>query len=403
MGHFARAILCTCIAGFCGIASADVSKPAVKWDASPNYSASSRESSYNIDAVVIHTTEGSYSGAISWFNNPAAGVSAHYVISSTGEITQMVADDDIAWHATYYNSRSIGIECAGYAGKASTWTPALLDSLTKLVAWLCQEYDVPAVHPSGNAYDYSDDKYKATGLVAHGQIQPWNRTDPGAYFPWSSFVEDVNALLVPPPPPGAPAGLSPDGYAPVSTPATLTWSPLTSAGVDTYHVVVDRWNGSGWEFFTEKWPTSASTSVSWTSEGYFRFAVSAHNAGGWGPGSAYAGFYGLPAPPTPPAPTGLSPAGGVSKWGPSVKLTWGAVTGADKYQVYVQYYSSTSKTYKYYYAWTTTPASFTFWPTVKYTWYRWWVRGHNAAGWGPWSGGGSPSSGTGAAKFYFNK
>ena len=143
--------------------------------------------------------------------------------------------------------------------------------------------------------------------------------------------------------------------------------------------------------------------MSWTAEGYYRFSVSAHNAGGWGPGSAYAGFYGLPPPPTPPAPASLSPAGSVSKWGPSVKLTWGAITGADKYEVYVQYYSSTSKTYKYYYAWTTTPASFTFWPTVKYTWYRWWVRGHNSSGWGPWSGGGSPSSGTGAAKFYFNK
>lgn len=33
-------------------------KPAVTWDASPDYSASSRETSCDIDAIVIHTTEG---------------------------------------------------------------------------------------------------------------------------------------------------------------------------------------------------------------------------------------------------------------------------------------------------------------------------------------------------------
>lgn len=190
-----------------GALFAQVTQPSSTWVSSPNYTNSSRETSYNIDAIVIHTTEGTYSGAISWFQNSSAQVSAHYVISSTGAITQMVKDEDIAWHATYYNSRSIGIECAGYSAQASTWTPALMASLKQLVAWLCKKYDVPVVHPSGDAYDYPNDTFNAPGLVAHGQVQPWNRTDPGQYFPWAQFVQDVNDMLTP----QAPTGLSASG------------------------------------------------------------------------------------------------------------------------------------------------------------------------------------------------
>lgn len=51
------------------------------------------------DYVVVHTMQGYYGGSISWFQNPAANVSAHYVMrSSDGEVTQMVRNDDRAWH-----------------------------------------------------------------------------------------------------------------------------------------------------------------------------------------------------------------------------------------------------------------------------------------------------------------
>ena len=51
--------------------------PGAKWVAasSSNYTAANRESDGNsIDYVIIHTTQGSYSGTISWFQNPAASV-----------------------------------------------------------------------------------------------------------------------------------------------------------------------------------------------------------------------------------------------------------------------------------------------------------------------------------------
>ena len=88
---------------------------------SSNYTASNRPSSYPIRYIVIHVTQGSYAGAISWFQNPSSNVSAHYVIrSSDGAITQMVREKDIAWHAGNwtYNTQSIGIEHEGWVRAA---------------------------------------------------------------------------------------------------------------------------------------------------------------------------------------------------------------------------------------------------------------------------------------------
>ncbi|MBX3473094.1 MAG: N-acetylmuramoyl-L-alanine amidase [Planctomycetes bacterium] len=168
-------------------------QPTIIWDPSPNYNS---RGGVTIDSIVIHTTEGSYSGAVSWLKNPSSGASAHYVIKENGtEIKQLVADSNRAWHATYYNSRSIGIECAGYAGQASTWTQGILPALYDLVAWLCYTHGVAAVHPPGQATSQSQQDFNSPGLVGHYQVQPWNRTDPGPHFDWNALVTEVNNRL----------------------------------------------------------------------------------------------------------------------------------------------------------------------------------------------------------------
>lgn len=170
-----------------------LAKPRVVWDPSPNKS--SRHGT-KIDAIVIHTTEGSYTSAVSWLRNPEAKVSAHYVIKEDGsEIRQLVQDDEAAWAQTYYNSRAIGIECAGFAHKASTWTPGLKATLTELVAWLAKTHGVRVEHPTTNAGFFVNRKLDLGGLIGHGQIQPWNRKDPGEYFDWDQFVKDVDARI----------------------------------------------------------------------------------------------------------------------------------------------------------------------------------------------------------------
>jgi len=134
----------------------------------------------SIDQVVIHTTEGSYDGAISWFRNGFSDVSAHYVIrKSDGEVTQMVSDHLRAWHAGPANDRSIGIEHEGAATNASTWTPQLLESSARLSAWLSETYDIPI---------------DRTHFIAHSEVSGSSRSDPGPHFPWSEYLEMVSCF-----------------------------------------------------------------------------------------------------------------------------------------------------------------------------------------------------------------
>ena len=89
--------------------------PSLKWVPSPNFSARHGE---RVDLLVLHDTEGSYEGSISWFASKISGVSAHFVIKEDGnEVTQMVDICDKAWHACAFNGRSIGFEMAGFAAK----------------------------------------------------------------------------------------------------------------------------------------------------------------------------------------------------------------------------------------------------------------------------------------------
>ena len=177
----------------------------VFWIPSPNFE--NRPANQVIDSIVIHTVQGSYASGIATLTDStpplAQRVSAHYIISPTGEIAQLVDLSKRAWHATYYNDRSIGIEMAGYAEQAGTWTAQNLTALENLVAYLVGKYNIPVVHPSGDASAYPQCLYTGAGLVAHSQLQPGcngyaTKSDPGPYFPWTSFVQNVQAKSSPP-------------------------------------------------------------------------------------------------------------------------------------------------------------------------------------------------------------
>ncbi len=180
----------------------DVPSPDVEWIASPNHG--SRGSTV-VDSIVIHTTEVSYQGTLDIFLDPVREVSAHFVIAPNGHVVQMVDTSRRAWHATYFNSRSVGIEMVGYAHRSSTWNSQNLGALMDLLAWLTTAYDVPLVHPGGDAYDFPNDTYNTPGLVAHGQVQPWNRTDPGPYFPWNDVLAGTQTRIAAVPEPASAA------------------------------------------------------------------------------------------------------------------------------------------------------------------------------------------------------
>uniref|UniRef100_UPI001C5D34A6 golvesin C-terminal-like domain-containing protein n=1 Tax=Nonomuraea rhizosphaerae TaxID=2665663 RepID=UPI001C5D34A6 len=168
------------LTGQAEVASPDY--PPAAWVAasSSNYRVSNRETSYNIDRVVIHVTQGSYAGTISWFQNPAAQVSAHYVVkSSNGAITQMVRDKDVAWHAgnSSFNNRSIGIEHEGFVNDASWFTDAMYRASAALTRYLCDKYGIPK---------------NRTGIVGHSEVPGATHTDPGPNWNWTTYMNYVN-------------------------------------------------------------------------------------------------------------------------------------------------------------------------------------------------------------------
>lgn len=105
--------------------------PGVLWVESPNYS--SRQAPA-VTAVTVHTTQGSYAGAISWFQSTVSQVYGINVIcSSDGQVTQMVCEADKGWHVGSENAYTIGIEHEGYIADASWYTSAMYNASAAIV------------------------------------------------------------------------------------------------------------------------------------------------------------------------------------------------------------------------------------------------------------------------------
>ncbi|MCT2584318.1 N-acetylmuramoyl-L-alanine amidase [Actinophytocola gossypii] len=131
-----------------------------------------------IRTVVVHVTQGSYAGSISWFQDPASQVSAHYVIrSSDGEITQMVHDQDTAWHARSANASSIGIEHEGWIDDPAWFTETMYRSSAALTAWLCDTYGLAKTRDV---------------IVGHSEVPGNDHTDPGPNWDWDHYMSLVN-------------------------------------------------------------------------------------------------------------------------------------------------------------------------------------------------------------------
>ncbi|MEU3223875.1 peptidoglycan-binding protein [Streptomyces sp. NPDC006976] len=164
-----------------GIAAADTGArsadyPAALWvPADPNNYATGRTAA--IDKVVVHVTQGSYAGSISWFQDPVSEVSAHYVVrSSDGQITQMVRDADTAYHARSANASALGIEHEGFIDDPSWFTDSMYRSSAALTAYLCDRYGIP--------------KDRAH-IIGHSEAPGNDHTDPGPYWDWNRYMELV--------------------------------------------------------------------------------------------------------------------------------------------------------------------------------------------------------------------
>lgn len=172
---------------------------------SNNYSVASRPASNPINKVIIHVTQGSWAGAINWFQDSNAQVSAHYTVrSSDGAVGQSVREKDIAWHAGNwpYNQTSIGIEHEGFVSDSTWFTEAMYRSSAQLAAYLCNMYGIPRDRTHVIGHNEVPDPYNPGqyGGVGH-------HTDPGGYWDWTKYmgyVEYYAGTPAPPPPPPKP-------------------------------------------------------------------------------------------------------------------------------------------------------------------------------------------------------
>jgi N-acetyl-anhydromuramyl-L-alanine amidase AmpD len=166
------------------------------WRPSPNYNARPTGDIGKVGMVVIHTCEGSYTSCWSWLTNTASGASAHYVVNESGsEISQLVRESSRAWHiaANYdcslnssvecwrngYSSNhfTVGIEHGGFASQTS-FPAGQIDASARLSCDISKSHGIPR------------DRYH---FVAHGKLQPYNRTDPGPNWPWTDYLNKINA------------------------------------------------------------------------------------------------------------------------------------------------------------------------------------------------------------------
>ena len=149
--------------------------------ASPNHGA--RAGAQRPDSLVLHYT-GMRDGpsAVDWLCDPASEVSCHYVVTEAGELLQLVAEDRRAWHAgrsfwqgeTDLNSASIGIEIVN--GGHDFGLPPFPQVQIAAVIALCRDVIARyAIRPER--------------ILAHSDIAPQRKRDPGERFPWQRLAE----------------------------------------------------------------------------------------------------------------------------------------------------------------------------------------------------------------------
>jgi N-acetylmuramoyl-L-alanine amidase len=148
------------------------------------------------DMILLHYTGvADNKAALSHLCNPASKVSAHYFVMQDGAIVQLVAESRRAWHAgtsawageTDINSRSIGIELAnpGHEQGYPAFPKRQIAALIALCRSILTRYRIPAHR-----------------VLAHSDVAPARKQDPGEKFPWDLLAASGIGLCVKPAPIG---------------------------------------------------------------------------------------------------------------------------------------------------------------------------------------------------------
>lgn len=136
------------------------------------------------DMIILHYTGmETGEGAQNWLCNPESQVSSHYLVHEGGRIVQMVRESERAWHAgksfwagaTDINSRSVGIEIVnpGHILGYSDFPAVQIAAVIRLCRGIVARYGVFAER-----------------ILAHSDIAPGRKVDPGEKFPWKTLCDE---------------------------------------------------------------------------------------------------------------------------------------------------------------------------------------------------------------------
>ena len=172
---------------------------ATLWCPSPNVEP--RRNGRAADMLLLHYTGmDSSDAALDWLTREESKVSCHYLIDEEGRIAQMVSESMRAWHAgqslwageTDLNSCSIGIEIhnPGHEFGYRDFPDAQMQAVEAL------SLDILGRHP-----------IRSERVLAHSDIAPGRKRDPGEKFDWGRLARSGIGLWVPPMPASDALGL----------------------------------------------------------------------------------------------------------------------------------------------------------------------------------------------------
>jgi N-acetylmuramoyl-L-alanine amidase len=147
---------------------------------SPNHD--ERAPEQPVDTLILHYTGmRSAEEAIDRLCDPAAKVSSHYVVDEDGAVLRLVPEDRRAWHAgvSYWrghsalNGRSIGIEIVnpGHEWGYRDFPALQMAAVCDLCLAILSRHPIPA-----------------RNVVAHSDVAPTRKEDPGEKFLWADLA-----------------------------------------------------------------------------------------------------------------------------------------------------------------------------------------------------------------------
>ena len=137
-----------------------------------------------VDMLILHYTGmKTAQAALDRLRDPAAAVSSHYVVDEDGTVFQLVPEDRRAWHAgvshwrghAALNARSIGIEVVnpGHEWGYRDFPVLQLAAVCDLCLLVSARHAIPA-----------------RNVVAHSDVAPERKEDPGERFDWRALADN---------------------------------------------------------------------------------------------------------------------------------------------------------------------------------------------------------------------